>query len=203
MTGSAEGHTSGGVFFNVAIQGRSITLTLPDRPDLTRAGIPRESANFAGRRTELEQVLAALAPTAQDKTAGTVVVSGLAGTGKTELVLQAARQALREGSWFPGGALFVDLHGYGTEAKVSPKQALGTLLRALGIPRNIFLPGSRNGHSSTGPRSVHLRLPGDGSWLSWTTYQRPARSATSCRAPGAPQRSCPLGTRSRNWTPWR
>ncbi|MBI0374989.1 tetratricopeptide repeat protein [Streptomyces albiflaviniger] len=89
----------------------------------------------------MEQALAALAPAAPDETAGTVVVTGLAGMGKTELVLQAAHRALREESWFPGGVLFVDLHGYDAKRRVSPKRALETLLRALGIPAEHIPPG--------------------------------------------------------------
>ncbi|MFI6049931.1 tetratricopeptide repeat protein [Streptomyces violascens] len=136
-----ENHISGGVFFGFVVQGRTVTLTLPDRPDPALAGLPRQSSTFAGRRTELGQILAALAPSAAAGTAGMVVVSGLAGVGKTELVLQAAHRALREGGWFPGGVLYVDLHGYDEERKVSPKRALGTLLRALGIPPEHIPPG--------------------------------------------------------------
>ena len=38
-------------------------------------------------------------------------VAGLAGVGKTALAIQAAHAA-REAGWFPGGVLFIDLHGY-------------------------------------------------------------------------------------------
>lgn len=134
MTDRTENHINGGVFFGAVVQGRTVTLTIPDRPDPALAGIPRQSATFAGRRTKLEQVLAALEPTSPTETPSTVVVTGLAGIGKTELVLQAAHRALREENWFRGGVLFVDLHGYDAERKVSPKRALGTLLRALGVP---------------------------------------------------------------------
>lgn len=142
MTDLTENHISGGVFFGFVIQGRTVTVTLPDRPDPALAGLPRQSATFAGRRTQMDQVLTALAPAAPDRTAaGTVVVTGLAGTGKTELVLQAAHRALREEGCFPGGVLFVDLHGYDAKRKVSPNRALGTLLRALGIPPEHIPPG--------------------------------------------------------------
>ncbi|PTH86557.1 hypothetical protein C9J60_20195 [Streptomyces sp. A244] len=144
MTGRTENHISGGVFFGIVIQGRTITLTLPDRPDPALAGLPRCSATFAGRHSQLDRILTTLAPAEPDEShrrTGTVVVTGLAGTGKTELVLQAAHRALREQKWFPGGVLFVDLHGYDAERKVSPKRALGTLLRALGIPPEHIPPG--------------------------------------------------------------
>ena len=67
--------------------------------------------------------------------AGAVVVSalaGLAGVGKTALAVQAGHAARRAG-WFPGGVLFIDLHGYDA-APVQPEQALDALLRALGVP---------------------------------------------------------------------
>ncbi|MGW7515155.1 tetratricopeptide repeat protein [Streptomyces sp. NPDC054796] len=134
MTDNVENHISGGVFFGIVIQGRTVNLTIPDRPDPALAGLPRQSATFAGRHAQLERVLAALAPAGADGTTDAVLVTGLAGTGKTELVLQAAHRALRKKEWFPGGVLFIDLHGYDAERKLSPKQALGTLLRALGIP---------------------------------------------------------------------
>ena len=66
--------------------------------------------------------------------AGAVVVSavaGLAGVGKTALAVQAAHAA-RSSGWFPGGVLFIDLHGYDS-SPVQPGQALDALLRALGI----------------------------------------------------------------------
>ncbi|MGW1295251.1 tetratricopeptide repeat protein [Streptomyces sp. NPDC002533] len=142
MTDTTENHISGGVFFNAVIQGRNVTLTLPDRPDPALAGLPRRSTTFSGREGQLEQIHRALAPAAGDGGPATVVVAGLAGMGKTELVLQAAHRALREEGWFSGGVLFVDLHGYDAqERRVSPKRALGILLRALGIPPEHIPPG--------------------------------------------------------------
>ncbi|WP_432060682.1 ATP-binding protein [Streptomyces sp. S1] len=133
-SGSTHNHISGGVFFGVVIQGQYVSLTLPDRPDPALAGLPRRSSAFVGRREELDRILTALAPTARNEPAGVVAVSGLAGSGKTELLLQAAHQAMRQDGWFPGGVLHIDLHGYNTDHRMSAKQALGTLLRALGIP---------------------------------------------------------------------
>ena len=45
-------------------------------------------------------------------------VAGLAGVGKTALAIQAGHAARMTG-WFPGGVLFIDLHGY-DEAPVQP-----------------------------------------------------------------------------------
>lgn len=131
---SVDNHIDGGVLFGFVVQRQYVTMTLPDRPDPMLAGLPTASATFTGRRSQVDRVLAALDPAALIDMTATVAVTGLAGTGKTELLLQAAHRALREEGWFPGGVLYADLHGYDTESKLSPKRALGTLLRALGIP---------------------------------------------------------------------
>ena len=60
-------------------------------------------------------------------------MSGLGGIGKTALALHVAHEAAVVRGWFPGGVLFVDLRGYDPEGKVTAEQALGALLRALGI----------------------------------------------------------------------
>ncbi|MEU6978652.1 MULTISPECIES: tetratricopeptide repeat protein [unclassified Streptomyces] len=143
MNTRTENTVSGGAHFGGLIQAGEVHLSLPYRPDPALAGLPRHSSAFAGRHAELERVLAALAPgTAPEATASAVAVTGLAGSGKTELLLQAAHRAVREEGWFPGGVLFVDLHGYDDERKVSPKRALGTLLRALGVPAEAVPSGT-------------------------------------------------------------
>ncbi|MFI8928887.1 tetratricopeptide repeat protein [Streptomyces sp. NPDC053474] len=141
MTDRTENHISGGVFFGFVVQGQTVTLTLPDRPDPALAGLPRRSTTFAGRRAQMEQVLTVMAPAAPGEMASTVAVTGLAGVGKSEFVLQAAHRALREEGWFSGGVLFADLHGYDAKRKVSPKSVLGTFLRALSIPPEHIPPG--------------------------------------------------------------
>jgi tetratricopeptide (TPR) repeat protein/transcriptional regulator with XRE-family HTH domain len=96
------------------------------------AQLPPEFAGFVGRSDELA-VLAGQFDPAQ--AAGTIVVSavgGLAGVSKTTLAVKAGHSAVRRG-WFPGGVLFVNLHGY-DEAPVQPGQTLEALLRALGVP---------------------------------------------------------------------
>ena len=94
------------------------------------AQLPALVAEFIGRDAELAEITALLDPAGN---AGAVVVSavaGLAGVGKTALAIQAAHAA-RQAGWFPGGVLFIDLHGY--DAPVEPGQALDALLRALGV----------------------------------------------------------------------
>ena len=104
------------------------------------AQLPALVAGFTGREAELAQIAGLLDPAAG---AGAVVVSavaGLAGVGKTALAVQAGHAA-RAAGWFPGGVLFIDLHGY-DEAPVQPGQALDALLRALGVPGEHIPPGA-------------------------------------------------------------
>lgn len=59
------------------------------------------------------------------------VVSGMGGVGKSALVLRAAQEAEGRG-WFPGGTVFLNLHGHGPTAPLEPGAAAARLLRALG-----------------------------------------------------------------------
>ncbi|WP_051789490.1 tetratricopeptide repeat protein [Streptomyces sp. NRRL S-1022] len=95
--------------------------------------LPPPAAGFTGREQELARLRAALDPSATDAEQAVLVtaVSGLGGIGKTALAVQAA-YAAREAGWFPGGMLFVDLHGY-DDVPVTADQALQSLLRALGV----------------------------------------------------------------------
>ncbi|MGH3766033.1 MAG: AAA family ATPase [Pseudonocardiaceae bacterium] len=97
------------------------------------AGEPSSGA-LVGRDQELAALLALLDPRLGPRPSGSarVVVSGIAGVGKTALARQAARTAVAQG-WFPGGALVVDLHGGDSDpaAQVAPERVYGALLRAL------------------------------------------------------------------------
>jgi hypothetical protein len=66
---------------------------------------------------------------------------GLAGVGKTTLAVAAAHAARDQGR-YPGGMLFIDLHGY-DQAPVEPSQALDASLRALGVPAEHIPPTAR------------------------------------------------------------
>ncbi|MER7485008.1 tetratricopeptide repeat protein, partial [Streptomyces sp. NPDC126497] len=100
------------------------------------AGLPPRPGGFTGRERETEDLLLALDPAGARPAgaAATLVaaVSGLGGIGKTALAVETAHLA-RERGWFPGGVLFVDLHGYDRKP-VTADRALQALLRALGTP---------------------------------------------------------------------
>jgi tetratricopeptide (TPR) repeat protein len=140
MAGEGSGGTSnkvsGGTFNGPVVQARDlvqptfVTSQAPAAP-VALDQLPPLASGFTGREAELAQVAGLLDPAGD---AGAVVVSavaGLAGVGKTALAVQAAHAA-RSSGWFPGGVLFIDLHGY-DEVPVQPGQALDALLRALGI----------------------------------------------------------------------
>ncbi|MFF7253081.1 ATP-binding protein [Streptomyces microflavus] len=134
--GSSQVHNriGGGVFYNAVVQGNNVTLQLPGEITPALTGMPAPSSTFTGRETVLDLLVEELRP---GRRAGigplAHVVTGLPGVGKTELVLQVAHSASQQ-QWFPGGILFIDLHGYDGDRHVSPSRALGSLIQALGIP---------------------------------------------------------------------
>ena len=140
MTGDGAeevGNTiSGGSFHAPVLQGKSfsnVTINLEQAAavPVVLAQLPPLAAGFTGRDAELAQVAALLAPAAGADAVVVSAVAGLAGVGKTALAVHAAHAA-RSSGWFPGGLLFIDLHGY-DPSPVQPGQALDTLLRALGV----------------------------------------------------------------------
>jgi DNA-binding SARP family transcriptional activator/tetratricopeptide (TPR) repeat protein len=95
----------------------------------TPAQLPAPATGFAGRREYLGR-LDALVP-APTGAAATVVITGMAGVGKTALAVRWGR-AVRER--FPGGQLFADLHGYADRVPARPIEVLAAFLTALGVP---------------------------------------------------------------------
>ncbi|WP_053734272.1 tetratricopeptide repeat protein [Nocardia sp. NRRL S-836] len=95
-----------------------VTTAAAAMPLTALDGLAPSSPLFVGRAGELS----ALAD------AGLVVVSGLAGVGKTELVLRHAEE-----HDFPGGRLFWNFHGYDDARRTTASDALGSFLRALGV----------------------------------------------------------------------
>ncbi len=90
--------------------------------------LPAPPPAFTGRGTELAQLERLDDPSAVVITA----IDGMAGVGKTALAVQTAH---RLAGRYPDGQLFLDLHGFTQGvAPVEPGEALGRLLRALGIP---------------------------------------------------------------------
>ena len=100
--------------------------------------LPAGAGFFTGREAELKQLDELLdragLPDGADGNggpSGAVVTSGMAGVGKTALAVHWARKVAGR---FPDGQLYVNLHGYGPGAAVTPEGATGWFLAALGVP---------------------------------------------------------------------
>ncbi|MGI3198694.1 AAA family ATPase [Streptomyces sp. GLT-R25] len=76
---------------------------------LPRSELPARAHGFVGRATELERLFLLL--DARATPPAFAVVTGLSGTGKTALAVEAAHRA-RQQSWYPGGILWVNLMGH-------------------------------------------------------------------------------------------
>ncbi|MGX1491451.1 AfsR/SARP family transcriptional regulator [Streptomyces tendae] len=93
--------------------------------------LPYDLSDFSGREKQLGEILQRAR---QDRSGGTriLAVDGMGGSGKTSLAVRAAHQLADS---FPDGQLYIDLRGYSPDQQpLSPVSALGTLLRALGLP---------------------------------------------------------------------
>ena len=101
------------------------------------AQLPSAVAGFAGRDSDLAELDALLARQAPG--GPVVVITGMAGVGKTAL---AVHWAHRHRDDFPDGQLYVNLAGYAPAPPLPPERALAGFLRALGVPAERIPPES-------------------------------------------------------------
>jgi DNA-binding SARP family transcriptional activator len=113
---------------------KAVVSSPPPRPSppIPRE-LPRSIAEFTGRTRELQELTQLLEAT--ETTAGRPVVisaiDGMGGVGKSALAIQVANRLAER---FPDGQLYVNLHGATPgQAPLSPLDALGQLLRSLGL----------------------------------------------------------------------
>ena len=94
-------------------------------PAPRRNDLPADLFDFTGREAEAALVEELL------RSAGAVVVDGMAGVGKTSLAVHVAH---RLAPAYPDGGLYVDLHGFTPgQEPLEPQAALGRLLGALDV----------------------------------------------------------------------
>ncbi|MFI0939394.1 AfsR/SARP family transcriptional regulator [Streptomyces sp. NPDC021020] len=95
--------------------------------------LPRQLPDFRGRKREsaLLDNLIDGGGTSVDRLP-VCVISGMAGVGKTSLVLHWGHGVADR---FPDGHLYADLRGYDPGHAVSPSEVLRSFLEALGVPR--------------------------------------------------------------------
>ncbi len=102
----------------------------------TRA-LPRDIASFTGRAQELEQLAEAAA--GAGGVVGIHAIGGMAGVGKTAFAVHAAH---RLAARFPGGQIFLPLHGHTPgQQPVDPEDALASLLLTAGVAPAQIPPG--------------------------------------------------------------
>ena len=115
----------------------SMTTIVPGSPSAVAVVAPilgrgmAWTATFVGRVTEVEQILAWLAPATAIESAS-MVVAGMGGVGKTALARHAATMAVERG-WF-ADAVIVDMQGYSPGSRIEAVHVFAPLLRALHVP---------------------------------------------------------------------
>lgn len=103
-------------------------------PDDVPRQLPSSVSGFVGRVEVAGDLTRLLTERREGSAAPVVVVSaiaGMGGVGKTALAVEVAN---RVAAGYPDGQLFLDLNGYGEEEPMSAQEALGILLRSLGLP---------------------------------------------------------------------
>ncbi|MEU4832097.1 BTAD domain-containing putative transcriptional regulator [Streptosporangium sp. NPDC023615] len=118
----------------IILSGEGISNDAAPSPAVRASHVPRQLptdiTRFTGRVESLRQLDMLLA---EREGATTVVISAIAGTagvGKTAL---ATHWGHKTSTRFPDGQLYINLHGYSRVQAVTGAQALGQLLRSLGV----------------------------------------------------------------------
>jgi tetratricopeptide (TPR) repeat protein/transcriptional regulator with XRE-family HTH domain len=98
-----------------------------DAAAVTRT-LPRDVASFTGRQRELAEIAAG----AECPVVSIHAIGGMAGIGKTAFAVHAAHRLARK---FPGGQIFLPLHGHTPgQPPAEAADALAGLLAVIGVP---------------------------------------------------------------------
>ena len=123
-----------------AVPPPTLTASPPAPDDDARGGpvpaqLPPAVADFTGRGDQLAELDRLC--TGPDPAAVLVTICGPPGVGKTALAVRWAHAARDR---YPDGQLFLDLHGYAQAPPMRPVDALGPLLRGVGVPPEAIPP---------------------------------------------------------------
>lgn len=100
-------------------------------PTLAPQQLPPDHPRFIGRTEPMDMLDAFVNTSSGEPAAGVVVIDGAGGIGKTALTVHWAH---RHRQLFPGGTLFVNMHGYADRSKVEYTTVVDDFLTALGHP---------------------------------------------------------------------
>ncbi|MGC4939550.1 tetratricopeptide repeat protein [Kribbella sp. DT2] len=106
------------------------TKPLAADPAAVPRQLPPTLPDFTGRADELEVLVSVLTGDEPVGIVRTAAVTGMGGVGKTSLAVHAAHLTADS---YPDGHFYLDLRGYGQDEPVRPLDALGQLLRSLGV----------------------------------------------------------------------
>jgi DNA-binding SARP family transcriptional activator/tetratricopeptide (TPR) repeat protein len=117
------------------------TLTTPaaanagvrSEPTVVPRQLPVDVTHFTGRESYLTTLHTLLGSDGESRSSAVVItaIDGTAGVGKTALAVHFAH---RVADRFPDGQLYIDLRGYAATAPATAAEALGWMLRSLGVP---------------------------------------------------------------------
>jgi DNA-binding SARP family transcriptional activator len=99
--------------------------------DVIPRGLPLDIQDFVGRASQLAALDAATRRASTNNTGGVIVVDGMAGVGKTALLVHWGHLARNR---FPDGELYMDLKGFSPDTSVAPSVVVDEFLLALGWP---------------------------------------------------------------------
>jgi tetratricopeptide (TPR) repeat protein len=128
----------------------------PHRSTLLDHQFPPPPRRFVGREAKLAELSAAMADNDAPEQAGTVLLVGMAGVGKTALALTWAHRVADQ---YPDGLLYVNLNGFAEHGMpLTTDAAVRILLDCLGVPAH-QLPGTPEGRIALYHRNVaHKRI---------------------------------------------
>lgn len=101
------------------------------RHTVSQHQLPAALADFTGRADDVKLLTNVLTPQLGRPATSLAAITGMGGIGKTVLAVEVAHAVAHD---YPDGQLYLDLRGFGPDSPMSPNDAVGWLLRALGTP---------------------------------------------------------------------